>query len=180
MLTRFCTIESFYFLQYIIITCWTESKTLMNFFLVLYFIMMILRGFLNLLRAFVMRAFVISGDEFSIIPMISRYFQVWKDIDEKFFKKILLQPDLLKLFFLKLFPLDLPARQPSLDKCYRRFCFYFISKKRFYCLSKGFVICDVTCTKMLSISLRWFEINFLFRWYVQNKSHFFFLILISI
>ena len=36
----------------------------------------------------------ISGDEIIIIAMISRYFQVWNNIDDKFVKKPLLQPDL--------------------------------------------------------------------------------------
>ena len=59
--------------------------------------------------------------------------------------KLLLQLDLLKLFFLNLFCLDLPGRQLFFfDKCYFRFCFYFISKKRRYRLPKGFFIFDVT------------------------------------
>ena len=48
---------------------------------------------------------VISGDEMVIITMISRYFQVWSNIDEK------LQLNFLQLFFLKLIPLDLPGIQ---------------------------------------------------------------------
>ena len=71
---------------------------------------------------------VIIGDEIIIINVISRYFQVWNNIDKKFVKT-LLQPDRLKFFFLELFPLDLPWRQLLLDKCYFRFCFCFTRKK---------------------------------------------------
>ena len=57
---------------------------------------------------------VISCNEISITTMASRYFQIWSNIEQNY-KKFLLRSDRLKLFFLKLFSLEL----------YRRKLFFF-------------------------------------------------------
>ena len=58
---------------------------------------------------------VISCNEISIITMASRYFQIWSNIEQNY-KKFLLRSDRLKLFFLKLF---------SLQLCRRKLFFFF-------------------------------------------------------
>lgn len=62
-------------------------------------------------------------------------------------KNSLINPDLLKLLFLKLFPLDLPRIQLFFRNF--RFCFYFISKKCFTVIRKVlvFVISALLITK---------------------------------
>ena len=82
MLRLFCRVKNFYFFQNFIIIYGTKSKTLIIFFLVLYhndtlMISKLIDSVYNL---------AISGDEIIIITMISRYFQVWKNIDEKLVK----------------------------------------------------------------------------------------------
>ena len=72
---------------------------------------------------------IISGDEIIIITMISIYFQVRNNIDEKFVKNFLLTFLGDNAFF---------------DKRCLRLYFYLISKKWLYRLLTGFVICDVS------------------------------------
>ena len=87
---------------------------------------------------------VIIGDEIIIITMISRYFQVWNNIDEKLVKNFCYSLIFCNYFFWSYFLLTFLGDNFFFDKRYFRFCFYFIIKKWFYLLPKGFVICDVT------------------------------------
>ena len=77
-----------------------------------------------------------SGDAIIVITMISRYFQVWNNIDEKFVKNFCYSLIFCNYFFWNYFLLTFLER-------YFRFCFYFISKKWLYQLRKGFALCDV-------------------------------------
>ena len=87
---------------------------------------------------------VISGDEIIIINMISRYFQVWKNIGEKFVKNFCYSLIFCNYFFWNYFRLTFLGDNFFFDERYFRFCFFFVSKKWLYRLPKGFVICDVT------------------------------------
>ena len=78
--TFLCSIKSFHFFQNIIICYRTVRKTLIIFFLVLYnndtwIIPKLIDSVCNLVN---------GGDEIIIIAMISSYFQVWNNIEEKF------------------------------------------------------------------------------------------------
>ena len=80
----FCSFKSIYFSPKIIISYWTKGKTLIIFFLVFdqNDILMIAKLIDSVSN------FAISGDGIIIITLISRYFQVWNDIDEKFVKNV--------------------------------------------------------------------------------------------
>ena len=103
----------------------------------------------------------INDDEIIVITMISLEQDWWKIC-----WKLLLQPDLLRLFSMKLFTFLYSIF--VIHICYLLFVldfFYIISKKCLYCPQKGFVICDAnginftkevlllthnqTCTKIL-------------------------------
>ena len=110
-----------------------EKKNFDHFFLILYhsdtwMMLRLIDSVYNL---------AISGDEIIIIAMISRYFQVCDDIDEKCVKNCCYSLIFCDYFFLELFPLDLSGKHFFFDKRYFRFCFYFISKKWLYRLPTG-------------------------------------------
>ena len=79
---------------------------------------------------------VISGDEIIIITMISRYFQVWNSIDEKFVKNLCYSLIFCNYFFWNYFLLAFLGDSLFLDVRYFGFCFYFISKKWLYLFQK--------------------------------------------
>ena len=131
MLSGFRSVKRIYFFQnIIIITGLKEKLWSIFFFFFLFFIIMILKWFLNLLTAFVTWSVAMKLLSL-LLTMISRYFQVWNNIDEEFVKNFC-----YSLIFLR--------DNFFFDERYFRFCFYFISKKWLYRLSKGFVMRDVS------------------------------------
>ena len=81
---------------------------------------------------------VISGCGIIIITMISRYFQVWKNTDEKLVKNFCFSLIFCNYFFWNYFPLTFLGDFFFFDKRYYRFRFYFICKKLLLPSSKGF------------------------------------------
>ena len=85
---------------------------------------------------------VISGDEIMIISMISKYFQVWNNIDEKIFKNFCYSLIFCNYFFRNYFLLTFQGDNfifGIFGNCYFTFCFYFIGKKGFTVFKKVLV-----------------------------------------
>ena len=86
---------------------------------------------------------VISGCGIIIITMISRYFQVWKNTDEKLVKNFCFSLIFCNYFFWNYFLLTFLGDFFFFDKRYYRFRFYFICKKLLLPSSKRF--CYLEC-----------------------------------
>ena len=119
------------FLKHIILRCGTRRKTLIIFSFFYHNDTWTTKLDNNVCNL------VFSETKTNIITLVSGYFQFWNNVDKRFVKNSLINPDLLKLLFLKPFPLDLPRIQLFFH--YFRFCFYFISKKDFTVIRKVFL-----------------------------------------
>ena len=86
---------------------------------------------------------VTSGDEIIVITAISRCFQVWNNIDEKFVKNFYCSLNFSNHILWSYFLLIFLGDNFFWWGC-SRFCFCFISKKWLYHLPKGFAICNGT------------------------------------